>query len=231
MVHVRTSMVSPNTIDTPRISHDNNNNNNNNRRSSIENPVQLGAQEQQIPSINFSSSLKKELYKKNKIRKEGAVTKHRLIKKVETESTKNVIGAILTGTIAGSLLVTQNGINSSLRNEILISPWYSALLSFIIGMFIMFGIAHFHRMGQEPKVKSQWKEFILLITSKNVHWTCFMGGFLGPIYVVSAVYLTKVLSFSIFQNCAVLGNLLSSCYCDYVGLLGIKIQIPTNTRW
>ena len=115
---------------------------------------------------------------------------------------------------------TQNGINSSLRVNVVGSPWATACLSFSVGLGCVAGAAHLHR--------GRWRDFWRGVG--EAEWYCFTGGLLGPVYVVSAVLLTEQLGFAAYQLFAIAGMLLASTACDAAGFLGIRRRSPTRAR-
>jgi transporter family-2 protein len=135
-------------------------------------------------------------------------------------SPQHVFGALALGSVSGGLLVTQNGINTSLRNHVMLSPWFTALTSFGVGLVCMVCIASWH--------PPSWWDFFRKL--RQAEWRCFLGGVLGPVYVLAAIFLTEKLGFATFQTCAIFGMLAASCFCDTVGFLGIPKRPLTRPR-
>ena len=120
------------------------------------------------------------------------------------------LGAAAIGAIGGALLVSQNGINTNLRNHAWPSGIIVSFISFSVGLVCIFTIALFHRPRCDVSLRH---------LRKNTPWYAYTGGLLGPTYVIAAVFLSSRLGFAIFQLCATLGQMIGALVCDATGFL------------
>ncbi|KAL1511819.1 hypothetical protein AB1Y20_005105 [Prymnesium parvum] len=133
----------------------------------------------------------------------------------------SVIAALL-GCAAGVLLVVQNGVNTNLRREALGgSAFATGSVSFAVAFCTMSFVICGH--SQLPGVRRDW-------SFRRAPLYSYLGGVIGPIYVISAVYLVELLSFATFQLCAILGQVIASLLMDWTGFLGLQKRSPTLVR-
>mmetsp|Transcript_64343 Transcript_64343/g.119605 ORF Transcript_64343/g.119605 Transcript_64343/m.119605 type:complete len:384 (-) Transcript_64343:221-1372(-) len=129
------------------------------------------------------------------------------------------LGAALMAATAGTCLVTQNGINTNLRlNVINDEPFQASLISFSIGMAAISTVAVVHRPRLGPT------------TMRKARWYSYMGGVLGPVYILAALLLAERLGFAAYQLCVISGQLVSALVCDSIGFLGLKKMQPSLLR-
>lgn len=119
------------------------------------------------------------------------------------------LGALTLGSVAGVLLVSQNGINTRLMQSVMHSAWLTTLVSVSVG-FVFTGFAASIAGGHNLTE--------IFESIKQAEWYCFLGGVLGPIYLLVAVLLTSRLGFATFQSFAIFGLLCSHCACESVRL-------------
>ena len=148
---------------------------------------------------------------------------------------QRAFGAFL-GFVGGALLVVQGGVNTNLRRSALRSPWLTALFSFSVGLLFVSSLACLHRpcLGRRlpccRRGLDSDEPTSLRACLAVAPWYCYMGGVLGPVYVVAAVLLTRRLGFSTYQLCATTGMLSASLVCDAVGLLGLTRRKPSSPK-
>lgn len=126
--------------------------------------------------------------------------------------------AVFLAVLGGTLLVTQNGINTNLRLHAVQSPFPAALVSFSVGLVAVSSISMFFRKGYRGG------------SLRHAPWYAYTGGILGPVYVVSAILVSSRLGFAAFQLCAISGMLMSGLLCDGVGFLLLPKRKPTVWR-
>jgi hypothetical protein len=94
--------------------------------------------------------------------------------------------------------VCQNGINTNLRHVALgDSAFLTACVSFSIGLAAISAIAIAH--GQLRGVRRDW-------SFRDAPWYAYLGGVVGPVYVVIAIFLAEQLGFATFQLCTICGR-------------------------
>jgi len=121
--------------------------------------------------------------------------------------------------LAGLLLVTQNGLNTSLRRAAFPNPFQTAAVSFSVGFGCVFAAAMAHR----PRCNDG-------ASLRGAPWYAYLGGPLGCCYVVAAIFLSVSLGFATFQLAATLGQLSCSLVCDAIGFLVLPKRKPTRWR-
>lgn len=130
--------------------------------------------------------------------------------------------AVALGAGAGVVLVSQNGINTNLRRKALDdSPVPTAFVSFAIGLVAISALALAH--GQLSGVRRDW-------SLRQAPWYAYLGGVLGPVYVVAAVVISERLGFAAYQLCAILGQVLAALAIDSCGFLGLQRRRPSPLR-
>jgi uncharacterized membrane protein YdcZ (DUF606 family) len=106
-----------------------------------------------------------------------------------TRSTRALAACL--GAISGVLLVCQNGINTNLRHAALgEAPFVTACVSFSVGLAAISAVALAH--GRLAGVRSDW-------SFRGAPWYAYMGGVIGPVYVVVSLLLTEQLGYATFQ--------------------------------
>jgi len=126
--------------------------------------------------------------------------------------------ATLLASLAGFLLVTQGGINANLKQHAVPFSLAAACASFSVGAFftLILAITTMPRIG--------------MTTIRSAPWYAFLGGFLGPCYVASAVFLlSNGLGFAVFQLCSITGLLVTSLLLDLFGFLHLPKK-PMSCR-
>jgi bacterial/archaeal transporter family-2 protein len=120
--------------------------------------------------------------------------------------------------LAGVVLITQVGVNSTLRAS-LGSPVVAALLSFIVGSVALLA---FILLTRAP-----WPGRAQLLAAPAWSW---LGGVLGAFYVVSTVIAGPRLGAAAFLALVVLGQLMTSLLLDHFGWLGFTQHSLTPLR-
>ena len=118
---------------------------------------------------------------------------------------------------AGIFLVTQNGVNTALKEAVLPNAFATGFVSFTCSLVFISTVAAVH------KPCSGFSFF-------GAPWYAYTGGLLGPIYVMGAVVLADRLGFAVFQLCAIVGQLLVSLVCDGTGFLSDTYRVPSSAR-
>eukprot|EP00756_Hemistasia_phaeocysticola_P039199 Hpha_TRINITY_DN16802_c0_g2::TRINITY_DN16802_c0_g2_i1::g.151028::m.151028/K09936/TC.BAT2; bacterial/archaeal transporter family-2 protein len=134
-----------------------------------------------------------------------------------------VLAAAL-GSLGGALLVVQGGVNTNLREKGISNPFATGFVSFAVGFLSLTTLACIHAPGCNHPAEGG------RVRLSAAPWTSYLGGFLGPVYVVTAIAVVSLLGFSAFQLSATAGQLGTSMVCDAVGFLGIKQRSPTLHR-
>jgi len=137
---------------------------------------------------------------------------------VEQLTASRKVLAILLASIAGVLLVVQNGVNTNLRQHAVPGSFPAACVSFSVGLVAVSCLASMHA----PNCGN--------ISLRKAPWYAYTGGLLGPVYVVCAILLANRLGFAAFQLFAITGQLTSGFLCDTVGLLHLPKRKPTVQR-
>ena len=112
---------------------------------------------------------------------------------------------------AGIALATQSVINGQLRTE-LINPYYTALISFIVGSLFC-GIIVLFMKQPVPGIKA----------FSHIEWYKFSGGILGAFVVTAIIISVPKMSTSALFALIVTGQLLTGFLFDATGLLNVKI--------
>ena len=129
----------------------------------------------------------------------------------------SVFRGVVVALVAGVFLVTQNGINTALKEAAIPSPVATALLSFSVSTVAIGAVATAHRPDYD---------FALA----GAPWYAYCGGLLGAGYVFGAVYLTSQLGFAVFTLCMILGQVLVSLALDITGFLQPHRRVPSWQR-
>lgn len=129
----------------------------------------------------------------------------------------NLVAAAIS-VFAGVSLVSQNGMNTALRETALQSPFVTSFCSFAVSLVCIITVAIAHR--------PRFDDF----TFFGAPWYAYCGGLLGPIYVVGTVFFASTLGFAVFQLCAILGQVGVSLACDITGFLSPNRRIPSVWR-
>jgi transporter family-2 protein len=113
---------------------------------------------------------------------------------------------------AGIALATQSVINGQLRTA-LINPYYTALISFIVGT-IFCGVVVFLIRQPVPGIQA----------FSSIAWYKFSGGILGAFVVTAIIISMPKMSTSGLFALIVTGQLLTGFLFDTTGLLNVKIS-------
>jgi bacterial/archaeal transporter family-2 protein len=119
---------------------------------------------------------------------------------------------------AGVLLITQVGINATLRHG-LGTPVAAALMSFLVGSL---ALALFLLATRAP-----WPGRIQMLAAP---WWAWLGGLLGAFYVVSTIIVGPRLGAAAMLALIVLGQLSASLLVDHYGWLGFARHPLTPLR-
>lgn len=126
------------------------------------------------------------------------------------------------GVFAGIILVSQNGINTRLREDALPSPLVAAAVSFSIGLACILLVTMVHSPSCDVRAGAT--------RLRAAPWYAFGGGFLGCWYVVGAILFTSRLGFAAFQLLTTLGQLATATILDWRGFFGLTRSKPSASR-
>ncbi len=113
---------------------------------------------------------------------------------------------------AGIALATQAVINGQLRTA-LINPYYTALISFVVGT-IFCGIIVLFVKQPVPGIRA----------FSSIAWYKFSGGLLGAFVVTAIIISVPKMNISALFALIVTGQLLTGFLFDTTGLLNVKVS-------
>ncbi len=116
---------------------------------------------------------------------------------------------------AGMLAPLQAGMNAKI-GKTLNDPFYAALISFAVGTA---GLLIYALAGKV--------DFSAIRTAAGVHWSLWLAGFLGAIYVTATIVITPRLGTALTFSLVVAGQLVMAVIMDHYGMLGVPVQ-PIN---
>lgn len=125
---------------------------------------------------------------------------------------KNTQLFIILAVIAGMLVPLQGALNGTL-GQTLKHPLQATLISFVGGV-IAVGVLLLFVHPNLPK----WD--IL----KTLPWYLFIGGFLGAVFVTSALLAVPKIGATSFLAASLLGQMIGSLVIDHFGLLNVPVH-------
>lgn len=124
---------------------------------------------------------------------------------------------LMPAILAGVCVAVQTGVNSQLRLE-LQSPLQAALISFVVGTFVLMLIL---------VARNEWR--IDFGIAKEAPWWIWTGGVLGAFYVSSIVFVAPKIGAVAVSIYIIFGQLITSTILDHHGWLGFpKIAISAE---
>jgi transporter family-2 protein len=124
---------------------------------------------------------------------------------------KLLLPALLT-LAAGACVVTQQVLNTSLRNALNSVAW-SAFASYVLGLLCMAALAIALR-DPAPTIG----------VMQRIPWWAWTGGLFGATFIASAVVLLPQLGAATFIALLVTGQMIASLAFDHWGLLGLEVR-------
>lgn len=125
---------------------------------------------------------------------------------------------LLVAVLVGALLPVQAGINAQLRLA-LSNPVATALASFIVGSLGL-GVVLIAWRGQVTPLGLAWA---------RSEWSQWIGGLLGAVYIVAAIFLAPRLGAAALTAAVVAGQMVASVVLDHYGLVGFSehpVSVP-----
>jgi transporter family-2 protein len=119
---------------------------------------------------------------------------------------------VILAVVAGCCMPIQAGVNSQL-GKILGHPWQAALISFVTGAFAMFVICL--ATGQA------FPSYAKLV---SIPWYLFLGGVLGAVLVVTAIFFAPYLGATVLVVSIITGQLILSVLIDHYGWVGFPVH-------
>lgn len=128
-----------------------------------------------------------------------------------------LITVTLTVVAVGAMLAFQAPANAALARSIG-DPVWAAALSFGIGFLLLSGIAIVR--GTSPSLNGL----------QAVPWWALMGGLLGAIWVLAAIWSVPRLGVVTMMSAMVLGQLLAAIIIDSGGIMGLEVRSISPSR-
>jgi transporter family-2 protein len=117
----------------------------------------------------------------------------------------------------GAALAFQAPVNASLAKG-LGDPVWAATIQFGIGFVLLCAIVTFR--GNSPT----------LVQIKDIPWWAFMGGLLGAIWVLAAIWSVPRLGLVTMFAAMILGQLIAAMIIDAGGIFGIEVRTISPSR-
>jgi len=128
-----------------------------------------------------------------------------------------LISVTLTVVAIGAMLAFQAPANVALARSIG-DPVWAAAISFGIGFVLLCSIAIMR--GGAPGLAS----------IQSVPWWALMGGLLGAIWVLAAIWSVPRLGVVTMMSAMVLGQLIAAMIIDGGGIMGLEVRTISPTR-
>jgi transporter family-2 protein len=125
----------------------------------------------------------------------------------------------LLALIAGLAVAVQTGANAQLR-LIVQNPTITALISFLVGTFILFIYVMLTSYQQLPEAATMYK----------IPWWKYLGGVMGAFYITTVVIIAPRIGAANTLGFIVAGQLISAVIFDHFGLLGFVVRQVTLPR-
>lgn len=128
-----------------------------------------------------------------------------------------IISVTLTVVAIGAMLAFQAPANAALARSIG-DPVWAAAISFGIGFLLLCSIAIIR--GSTPSAGS----------FQAIPWWALMGGLLGAIWVLAAIWSVPRLGVVTMMSAMVLGQLIAAMIIDSGGIMGLEVRSISPTR-
>lgn len=128
-----------------------------------------------------------------------------------------LISITLTVVAIGAMLAFQAPANAALARSIG-DPVWAAAISFGIGFLLLCSIAIFRSTA--PGIAS----------FQAIPWWALMGGLLGAIWVLAAIWSVPRLGVVTMMSAMVLGQLIAAMIIDSGGIMGLEVRSISPTR-
>lgn len=128
-----------------------------------------------------------------------------------------LISVTLTVVAIGAMLAFQAPANAALARGIG-DPVWAAAISFGIGLVLLCGIAIFR--GSSPSLAS----------FQAVPWWALVGGLLGAVWVLAAIWSVPRLGVVTMMSAMVLGQMLAAIIIDSGGIMGLEVRSISPSR-
>ncbi|MFZ4794138.1 MAG: DMT family transporter [Blastocatellia bacterium] len=131
------------------------------------------------------------------------------------------IGWLAFTLIAGMLIPAQAAINSKMRTYV-VSPFYSAMINFMIGLTALIVITLL--LGVLRLQAGEWRAAV------QAPWWAWCGGLIGVIMVISGVLVVPKMGAAFFTVGIMVGQLAGALVLDHYGLFGLPHRLVTPSR-
>jgi transporter family-2 protein len=121
--------------------------------------------------------------------------------------------------VAGLAVAIQTGVNAQLKLTIQ-NPTITALISFLVGTFILFIYVMLTSHQQLPATA----------TLQSISWWKYLGGVMGAFYITTVVIIAPRIGAANTLGFIVAGQLISAVVFDHFGLLGFVVRQITFPR-
>lgn len=128
-----------------------------------------------------------------------------------------LISVTLTVVVIGAMLAFQAPANAALARGIG-DPVWAAAISFGLGFLLLCGIAILR--GSSPSLAS----------FQTIPWWALMGGLLGAIWVLAAIWSVPRLGVVTMMSAMVLGQMLAAMIIDSGGIMGLEVRQISPSR-
>lgn len=122
------------------------------------------------------------------------------------------IGFYLAAMLAGVAFVVQQAANTGLRSALGSGLW-AALANFVVGMVAILAVLAFQRESLPS-----------LAAAGRAPWYLWIGGLLGAVYIVGAIFVVPRIGTATFFGLILVGQMLASLTFDHFGLLGLPVH-------
>jgi transporter family-2 protein len=125
----------------------------------------------------------------------------------------------LLALMAGLAVAIQTGANAQLKLTIQ-NPTITALISFLVGTFILFIYVMLTSYQQIPATATLY----------TISWWKYLGGVMGAFYITTVVIIAPRIGAANTLGFIVAGQLISAVVFDHFGLLGFVVRQITFPR-
>lgn len=122
------------------------------------------------------------------------------------------IGFYLAAALAGVAFVVQQAANTGLRTALGSGLW-AGLANFVVGLVAILTVIALLR----ESVPS-------LSAAGRAPWYLWIGGLLGALYIVGAVFVVPRIGTATFFGLILVGQMLTSLTFDHFGLMGLPVH-------
>jgi bacterial/archaeal transporter family-2 protein len=121
---------------------------------------------------------------------------------------------------AGVLIPVQAAMNAKLR-EFVLSPFYSALISFAVGTMVLILLVTLATVQGQP---GSWR------AGATAPWWAWIGGSLGVVLILAGVVILPRVGAGPFSAALIAGQLCGALILDHFGFLGLAPRAFSASR-